>query len=47
MDKNNYIDKFFEECGKNKIKPVNNHCAKRKKTCPYTVSGNCRGWCMV
>jgi len=43
----NRIDNFYKENGKHKIKEVNNHCAKRKKTCPYTVSGKCRGWCLV
>ena len=42
------IDKFFEQYGKNKIKQINNHCAKRKKTCPHLKDGKCiRGWCLV
>jgi len=30
MDKNNYIDKFFEECGKNKPKQINGFCIRDK-----------------
>jgi len=40
------INKFFEECGKNKIKQINGFCIRNKKKCPYTSTGNCRGWCM-
>jgi len=41
------IDNFFKKYGNSKIKKVNNRCAKKKKICPYTTNGKCRGWCLV
>lgn len=41
------INNFFKENKGKKIKEVNNRCAKKKKVCPYTTSGKCRGWCLV
>jgi len=41
------IDDFFKKYGNSKIKELNNLCAKKKKVCPYTTKGNCRGWCLI
>jgi len=41
------INNFFKENKGNKIKKVNNRCAKKKAKCPYTAKGNCRGWCAI
>jgi len=41
------IDNFFKKYGNSKIKKVNNRCAKKKAKCPYTISGRCRGYCLV
>lgn len=41
------IDNFFKENKGEKIKKVNNLCAKKKAKCPYTTKGNCRGYCLI
>jgi len=41
------INNFYKEYGHNKVKKVNNRCAKKKRVCPYNKSGKCRGWCLV
>lgn len=42
------INNFFKECGKNKPREKEeNGCIKNKKRCPYTISGECRGYCSV
>lgn len=41
------INTFFKKNKGKKIKKVNNLCAKKKAKCPYTVKGNCRGYCTV
>ena len=40
------INDFYKEHGHNKYKKVNSKCIKNKIKCPYTASGNCRGWCL-
>ena len=41
------INDFYKEYGHNRIKKVNNRCAKKKTRCPYTKGGNCRGYCQI